>query len=129
MRRNGAADDVGEVRARRMGRRRGGPDPSHARRQGGGQGSGRRAPRLLRALAGGAIAAAVLATPVGPVQPRGTAAASAAPAMTVTPAAALADGGTVRATGTGLTGWPVLVQCDADPSAIADCDWATVTAL
>jgi len=129
MRRIGSADDAGEVWARRIGRRRGRPDPWNGRHQGRRQGSCRRAPRLLRALAGAAVVAAVLAVPVGAVQPRGAAGASAAPTLTVTPAAGLADGGTVRATGTGLTGWPVLLQCDAAASAIADCDWATVTAL
>jgi acetyl esterase/lipase len=124
MRRNGAADDAGAVWARRRGMRRAGFDPGHGRRRGGAC----RALRLRRALAGGAVAAAVLAATVGAVQPRGLAAASAAPTLTVTPAAGLADGATVSATGTGLTGWPVLVQCDADPGGIADCDWATVTA-
>jgi acetyl esterase/lipase len=129
MRRNDAADDAGEVQARSMGRCRTGSDPGHGRRRGGGgQGRDRRFARRRLALAGAAVAAAVLATPVGAVQPPGTAAAAAAPTLTVTPAAGLADGGTVRARGTGLTGWPVLVQCDADPSGIADCDWGTVTA-
>jgi acetyl esterase/lipase len=128
MRRNGSADDAGEVRARRMARGRGGSDPWHGRRPGRRQGGGRRTLRMLRTLASAAVVAAVLATSVGAVQPRGTAAASATPALTVSPAAGLGDGGTVRVTGTGLTGWPVLVQCGTAPSGIADCDWATVTA-
>jgi hypothetical protein len=80
-------------------------------------------------LVGAAVVAAVLAAPLGAMEPRGTAAASAAPTLSVTPAAGLTDGGTVRATGAGLTGWPVLVQCGAEPGGIADCDWATVGAL
>jgi acetyl esterase/lipase len=75
------------------------------------------------------VVAAVLAAPLDAVQPPGGAAAATAPTLTVTPADGLTDGGTVRAAGSGLTGWPVLVQCGADPQGIADCDWATVTAL
>jgi acetyl esterase/lipase len=116
MRRNGSADDAGEVRVRRMRRLRGRPGPRHA----GGQ--------RRRALAVAAVVAAVLAAPLGAFEPPGTAAASAAPTLTVTPAIGLADGGRVHATGTGLTGWPALVQCGADPGGIADCDWATATA-
>jgi Neocarzinostatin family len=101
---------------RRMRRLRGRPGPRH--------GGGHR----RRALAGAAVVAAVLAAPLGATEPWGIAAASATPTLTVTPATGLADGGTVRATGTGLTGWPALVQCGADPGGIADCDWATLTA-
>jgi acetyl esterase/lipase len=129
MRRNGSADDAGEVWARRMRRRRGRPGPWHGGHHGRRPGSGLRSPRLRRALAGVAVVVAVLVAPLGAMRPRGTAAASAAPTLSVTPAAGLADGGTVRATGAGLNGWPVLVQCGADPAGIADCDWATVTAL
>jgi acetyl esterase/lipase len=136
MRRNGSADGAGEMRAWRWGRGDAGSDLGRGREAGrkGGRDRGRRVgsrriARLRRALAGAAVAAAVLATPVGAVQPRSTAAAADAPTLTVTPAAGLADGGTVRAAGAGLTGWPVLVHCAADPGGIADCDWATVTAL
>jgi Neocarzinostatin family len=129
MRRNGSANDAGEERARRMRGRRGWPGPWHGGGPGRRQETGLRAPRLRRALAGAAVVAAVLAAPLGAMDPPDTAAASAAPTLSVTPEAGLADGGTVRATGTGLSEWPVLVQCGADLAGIADCDWATVTAL
>src|SRR5262245_412618 len=100
MRRNGSADDARAKRARRLW------------------------------VARAAVAAAVLATAVGARQGPSTAAgATPAPTLTVTPAAGLADGGTVRAAGGGLGGGPVLVQCGADPGGIPDCDWATVTGL
>jgi hypothetical protein len=85
--------------------------------------------RLRRVIGGAVVVAAVLAAPLAAVQSPGGAAAAVTQTLTVTPADGLTDGGTVHAAGAGLTGWPVLVQCGADPHGIADCDWATVTAL
>jgi acetyl esterase/lipase len=123
MRRNGSAGEVPHW-ARRTWWRRPGSNPGHGRPR-----QGRRSARLRRALVGAVVAAAVLAAPVDAVQPPGGAAPAATATLTVTPADGLTDGGTVNATGAGLTGWPVLVQCVADPRGIADCDWATVTAV
>ena len=81
----------------------------------------------MRTMVGALVVAGVLVTPVDVQAP--AAAQPAAARLTVSPADGLTDGATVRAAGTGLTGWPVLVQCGADPAAYADCDWTTVTPL
>ena len=106
MRRNGSAVGAGEGRTR-------------ARRRGG---------RLLRTWMGALVVAGVLVTPVDVEAPAAAQPATTA-TLTVTPADGLADGATVHAAGAGLTGWPVLVQCGADPEGNADCDWTTVTTL
>src|SRR5918997_3972068 len=105
MRRNGAAGGAGDgrTRARRTGR------------------------RLVRTMVGALVVAGVLVRPVDVQAP--AAAQPAAATLTVSPADGLTDGATVRVAETGLTGWPVLGQCGADPAAYADCDWTTVTPL
>lgn len=85
---------------------------------------------LLRTLVGALAVVAAVGAPVDvPAPAPAEAAPGSATTLTVTPADGLADGGTVRAAGAGLTGWPVLVQCGADPRGSADCDWTTVTVL
>jgi acetyl esterase/lipase len=123
MRRNGSAGK-GRPRAQRTWWRPPGSNPGQGSRPGPGRWA-----RLRRAIGGAGVVAAVLAAPVDAVQPAGGAAPAALPTLTVTPADGLVDGETVRAAGAGLSGWPVLVQCSADPHEIADCDWATVTHL
>lgn len=115
MRRNGSADGTGRwcPRARR-----------------------RRGPRLPRAaLVALALALAVVGVGVvgSPVDVQPATATPGAPGavatLTVTPVDGLVDGATVAAAGTGVTGWPVLVQCAAEPQGTTDCDWTTVTVL
>jgi acetyl esterase/lipase len=131
MRRNGSAEAAGGRRARPRwtwsgptGPNGGGREPRSGWRRG-----RNRSAHLPRGFAGAVLAAGVLVAPVGAVGARDLAAPMATPTLTVTPADGLIDGGTVRATGSGLTGWPVLVQCTAAPDGIADCDWMTVTVL